>query len=303
MLNLVGALLLIAAPDPSAATPMISEKIEARVGKDIITSSDLLTMTQMLSHSAKSDKSLDLKQKALETLIERSLMRQYLERMGMSVSDREIEQKIASIRQQNGIATNEDFRRMLAFQGLTFDQFREQVRSQMENMQFVNVMRRQAQHTIDEKDMRAFYNANKADYKDNFEVELQECVILTGDNPDAALKQAEAFQKNPSTFDKCVTTLSKAPSAESGGRIGKFQSGLLREDIEHKVFGLTKNQVAIVTQPGAVQLIKVLERKDLGPRSFDAVKDKIRERLEGNIVQKEIQKTIAEMKATTFIQI
>lgn len=297
------ALALLSAAEPKSPLSVISERIEAKVGKEIITSTDLQTMIQALTIANKNQKPDGLKQRALETLIERSLMRQYLEKVGYPVADRDLDQRIAGIRANNGAATNDQFRQMLAAQGLTFEQFKDQVRFQMENMQFINVMRRQAQHTIEDKDLRAYYQKNLADFKENFEVELQECVIPLGDNADAAEKKAEAFKKNPKNFDQCVKTLSQSPSASANGKIGKFQSGLLREDIERKVFEIKKDEVAMIQQPGAIQLIKVLEKKNLGPRSFESVKDKIRDHLESDIIQKEIQKTMAEMKATTFIQI
>jgi len=286
---------LIGAFEPKAPNTLHSEKIEAKVGKEIILTSDLQLMIATLSTSKKGEKSDTLKKTALDTLIERALMRQYLEKLGFSVSDREIEQKISSIRTSNGIANNDQFRQMLALQGMSFEQLRDQIRFQMENMQFVGIMRRQASQTIDEKDLRAYYQEHKKDFKNNVEVELQECVIPIGEGGKAAAeKAANEFRSNPKKFDQCKT---------NNSNIGTFQSGLLREDIEQEVFKLNRGQVAIIEQPAGLQLLKVLDKKDLGARSFESVKGKIRESLESTVVQKEIQRTMSDLRTSTYIQI
>lgn len=286
--------LLLGAYETKTPKALISEKIEAKVGREIILSSDLKLMAETLSVSNKTEKPEVLRKKALDTLIERALMRQYLEKMGFAVTDRDVEQKINAIRASNGISSNDQFRQMLAAQGISFEQFRDQIRSQMENMQFVGVMRRQASRTIDDKDLRAYYQDHKSNFEKNMEVELEECVMAFGSDPAATEKKAQEFKSNPKKFGQCQ---------QNNGPIGKFQSGLLREDIEAEVFKLNPGQVAVIQQPHGLQLLKVLSKKDLGSQPFGAVKEKIREQLESSLVQKEIQKTMVDLRASTYIQI
>ncbi len=296
--------LLIQANEPKISSPtLMSEKIEAKVGREIITSSDIQSMMKALSIASKGEPETVARKRALDSLIERALVRTYLEKAGAPVSDQEIDQRINSIKSSNGISSNDDFKAMLASQGMTFDQFKEQIRFQLEQMQFINFMRRQAQRTIDDKDLRDFYQKNKEAYASNYEVDLQECVLPYGADPKSAESLATNFQKKPETFDQCVKKYSQSPSTSTGGKIGKFQSGILREDVEKKVFALEKNQVASIHQQNGIQLIKVLTRTSLGAQNFEPVKDRIREKLEGDIIQHEIEKTMADLRASTSIQI
>lgn len=293
--------LLIQANEPKA--PLHSERIEAKVGAEIITSSDVSNMLKTLGALSRGEPETALKKRALDSLIERALIRTYLSKMGGSISAKEIDQRINSIRSQNGIASQDEFKAMIAAQGLSFDQFREQVQYQLEHMQFVNFMRRQSQRTIEEKDLKDFYQKNKSQYSNNYEVELQECVLPFGQAPQEIEALAESFRKKPETFGTCVKKYSQSPSKSADGMLGKFQSGILREDVERQVFALEKNQVAIIQQQGALQLLKVKTKSPLGPQSFESVKERIREKLEGDIIQREIEKTMADLRATTFIQI
>ncbi len=304
MLNHLILFGLIGVNDPSAVTkaPLISERIEAKVGKEIITSSDLQVMTQALGSLHQDEKPEFIKKKALETLIDRALVRIYLKNFGVEITDRDLETRIQSIKASNGIQSNEDFKSMLASQGITFDQFKDQIRAQLENMQFMNVMRRQSDRTIEDKDLREYFQKHKGDFSESKEVELQECVLSTSSNFEEAQKKASYYQKNPKLFHECIKQ-SQSPSKENDGKIGQFQSGLLREDIEASVFSLKKGGVAVIPLNGAIQLLKVLDLKNKGPQSYEAVREKIRERLENEIIQKEIQRTLADLRTKTFIQI
>ena len=51
------------------------------------------------------------------------------------------------------------------------------------------------------------------------------------------------------------------------------------------------------------QGLKVLKKRDLGVQKFDDVRDKIISSLESELLMKELEKTLSELKATTFIKI
>lgn len=304
---MIGALstLLISIVDPTAGTSSaFSEKIEARVGNKIITSSDLDGMVQALKQSAQNQPQDLVRKKALETLIDRSLISIYLTQLGAPITDREVDQRINAIKFQNNITSQDDFRSLLQKQGLTFEAFRDQVRSQMEYMQFVNFMRRDSNQSIEEKELRALFQERAKDFASNYELELQECSIpLTRESTEID-QIISKFTAAPQKFDECVATLSQSPSASaSGGKIGKFKIGMLREDIERLVFEAPKGAVVVVRQPGAVQLIKVLDRADVGPQSFESAKERLKARLQEERLQKEIEKKLTELRNSTYIQI
>jgi peptidyl-prolyl cis-trans isomerase SurA len=295
---------LLASPTPAPnLSPVMTEKIEAKVGSEIILTSDVRALVSTLRGVYPNESDEVLTKRALEAHIDRALMRQHLEKVGMSVSDREVESRIQSIRATNGAATNEQFKIMLAAQGLTFEAFREQIKSQIENMQFMSAIRRQSLFTTDEASMRDYYQRNLAEFSENWEIELQECFLDTEALGKDLQKTVQLYVSQPAKFDECVTNLSISPSRESAGKIGKFQQGMLREDIQRRVFPLDKGEVTTVAQAGGVQLLKVVNKINLGPQSFETVKDKIRERLEGAAIQKEMERTMAELRATAFIKI
>jgi peptidyl-prolyl cis-trans isomerase C len=243
----------------------------------------------------------DLHDKALKALVDQALITQFLEKMGIAVSEREIDQRINSIRAANGIQTQEQFRALLEKQGLNFDRFRGQLKRQMETGQFYSFIRRQATRTIEEKDLRAFYQNHNDQFKSTPEVELEECVVPIQSTEKAAEIEAAALAQNSKSFAKCLKKY--APTNGTSGMLGKFHRGMLREDVEAKVFALKENGIAVLRTKGGFQLLRVAKIKNLGPQKFESVKDTIRESLETEIVQKEYQRMLGELKASTFVKI
>lgn len=299
MLEILLAFGLISAP-----STLFTEKIEARVGRQIITSTDVnLAAKQLELRAAEPKATATLEKTALDRLIEQALVKEYLAAIQMEVSEQEVDRRINSIRTSQGIESLDDFRRFIEAQGLSFAAFKKQVRDQMEQGQFHQVIQRQSLQTITENEMKAYYANNIQSFQKNYEVELQECLIPFGEEKTKVLKQAEVYQKNPSKFSECVEKFSRSPSRTQAGNLGKFKAGSLREEVEEAVFKLNSNQVAAVDLPGAIQLLKVVSKKDLGPRKYEDIKDELRQALEAERIRKAREKVLSELRASTFIKI
>lgn len=296
--------LIIAAINPSD-NGLYTEKIEARVGSTIITSTDLrLAMVSIESQLNEPKSSKTLQSAALNSLIERTLIRQYLERVGMAVSDQEIERRINSIRVAQGAASLEDFRSMLESQGMSFESFKKQVREQMEINQFLSVIRRQTNSNIEEQELKAFFKNNPEKFSKNYEVTLKECVIpFQNRGPEQVQSEVEQYIESPSKFDKCVNDLSQSPSRLNGGSLGSFKRGMLREEVEQKVFAANQGEVVSVALPNAVQLIQVTKKEDLGSLSFESAKDEVERMLQDERIEKARDQVLSDLKAQTFIKI
>ncbi len=299
-----------ATPSQPISSKTLQEKIEARVGKEIITSTDIAMMLEGLRSERPTDSAEDLRKAALSALIDQALITQYLNDQGLGISERDIEQRIAGIRSMNGIQTEEQFRTLLGQQGLTFDRFKAQLRRQFEQGQFMQLMRRNIEgklpkvgDKIGQQELLAFYKNNESLFKSNLEIELQECIIPFGAKPAETEALAREFQAAPAKFEACVKQHSQSPSKAQNGILGKFTRGMLRDDIESRVFGLKQGDVAMIRMPGGIQLLKLKKVKDLGPNKFDDIQDRVRERLAQQLIEKEIQNTLAELKSKIYIKI
>jgi len=290
----------ILAPNPTGFT----EKIEARIGAQIITSTDLHLEVEALQKAALEKKSgQTLRKAAMDKLIEQALVREYLSNFQMDVSDQDVERKIDSIRSAQGIQSIGEFRRMLESQGLSFSDFRKQVKEQMRLAQFTQILQRDTLQTVDEKELQSFYKDHASQFASNWEYELQECLIPYGESRKKVTKIAKGFQNKPATFGKCVSDFSRGPSAANKGMLGKIEGSVLRDEVSSSLKSKRPNQIALIELPGAIQLLKIISKRDLGPRSFDKVKDDIKNSILTERMNKARQRLIADLRAKTYIKI
>jgi hypothetical protein len=272
------------------------EKIEVRVGSDIIATTDVEIMIEALAPSMQDQPQSAIRSRAIEALVDQKLMGIYLQQFGFSV-DSEVE------RRMNTLSANPEFKKMLEVRKMTTDKFRAQLKLQIERAQFENAMRRSLLQTTEEKDLKAYYKNNPEQFKKSFEAELSECLIGYGSDPKAALSKAEFFVNHPTKFSDCVKDLSQGSTASKGGRIGTFSWGVLPEEIEARIIHLKAGEVAMNKRPDGIQLLKVNKMKNLGPVTFEVAQERIRERLESEKLKQEFEKTLSNLRANTFIKI
>lgn len=287
-----------------APAPFISEKIEAQVGQQIITSTDLAMAEEQLKSQLLDKKSPKiLKKMALDRLIDQALIKEYLRSSNMEVSDQDVERQLNSMRATQGIASMADLKTYLENQGSSFAALKNQIRNQMEMGQFYQVLQRQSIRSLTENDLMSYYQRHQDKFSSNFEIEVQECFIPLANNEKAAKSAQKKYESNPKIFSECVKKFSVAPSKMNNGRLGSFRRGDLRSDVELVIFSLNKNEVASIPQPGGIQLLKVIEKKDLGPKSFEEAKEEIKKALEAERLEAAREKTLSQLRSLTLIKI
>lgn len=111
------------------------DKVVAVVDKDVVLESQLSALVSQVRHSAGSagqslpDEQL-LRKQALERLILESLQLQLAERLGLRITDTQLEQAIVNVaRSQN--KTVEQLRAEAVEEGISYPEFREQIRSEI----------------------------------------------------------------------------------------------------------------------------------------------------------------------------
>ncbi len=261
--------------------PSIRETIEVRIGSRIVSTFDI---QELADHLILQNPLMERKvatQAARERLIERVLIEEYLARFEMQATDREVNQMASA-------------RNLSSF-------MREELRSEMNRSRFNSLAFRNAAKTPTTGELREYFNKNKAAFSNNFEVTLAECRISEQSNNSEVAKKINYYSKNPKAFSTCVAKDSVGPTKDQGGLIGTVRSGDLTPDLEALVFSLESGDVTVVKMPQMSQIIKVLKKVDLGPVTFDSVKDRVRAEFEEDIAKLEVEKLLTRLKADPTI--
>lgn len=119
----------------SVAQEVRLDRVAVIVNQGVILESEIQNIIEEVKQKALAEgQSLPsdraLRTQAIERLISKSLQMQMAERMGIRISDPQLEQTIANIAQNQG-ATMEDLRRQLQLEGIAYEDYREDVREEM----------------------------------------------------------------------------------------------------------------------------------------------------------------------------
>lgn len=124
------------------------DKVAVIVDQGVILESEITDLVTNVKSTANADgqqlpSERALRTQAIERLILENLQMQMADRMGIQISDPQLDQTINNMAQQQG-ATSEQFRQQIAREGLTYETYREQVRKQliMGEVRRANVRRR-----------------------------------------------------------------------------------------------------------------------------------------------------------------
>ncbi|MFQ5457750.1 MAG: SurA N-terminal domain-containing protein, partial [Myxococcota bacterium] len=117
------------------------------------------------------------RREVLDQLVNQKLMEQIIERYDISASDPEIDAAINDVRAQNGI-TQAELAEALDREGISYQDYREQVRKQIQR---TKLMRRQARGVgeMSDADARKFYDNNPSLFEQGEQVLVRHLLIAT----------------------------------------------------------------------------------------------------------------------------
>lgn len=248
------------------------EEIVARVNDQIITKSDYeRTQAEMdqemrqkgASMQAISDSHKDL----LRNLIDQQLWLAKGKELGVT-GETELVNRLNEIRKQYNLATMEDLEKAAKEQGISFEDFKANIRNQIITQQ---VMRDQVGRKIAPTpgEVQRYFEAHKQEYAQPESVKLGEILISTGAQGDDPQKLAEAKAKADDIearlhaggdFSQLARSFSEGTTAATGGDLGQYKKGQLDPLFEQKTFGLKAGEVTepIRTKQGYV-ILKVIQ--------------------------------------------
>ena len=215
----------------SYAAPQVVDKVAAVVNNGVVLESDVDGMMQSVKGSAgQSGQQLPddatLRHQILERLIMDQIVLQMGQKMGITVSDDQLDQAIANIARQNNM-TLDQMRSRLAYDGLNYPTYRKQIRQEMIISEVRNnEVRRRITVLPQEVEALAEQVGNQNDA--STELNLSHILLPLPENPTAeqvseqenmARSIIEEARKG-TDFGKLAITYSADPQALKGGQMG-----------------------------------------------------------------------------------
>jgi len=302
----------------NATTGKVVNTIAAIVNDEIVTLNEVDSEPLPLIREAEKKSAVDaatrtqIRRAALEHLIDKRLLEQKVKELNIKVSDEEIKQAIDDVKKQNNMASQEALVSALASQGLTFEQYRNQLQEQIEKLKLIS-MEVRAKIQVGETEMLEYYEANRARYTEEDTFRARHIFFRTSEKAPAddikktmttaLMVLAEA--KSGKDFVELAKSYSEDPAArKDGGALGVFKKGDMMPELETAILGMKPGEVSeLVYTPAGFHIIKLEERTTGKMKPFESVKAEIEDALYRKKAEERFNQWAKELRAKASIEV
>jgi peptidyl-prolyl cis-trans isomerase SurA len=312
----------------------IVDEIIARVNDEIITRSDMEKAKQSNLEEIKQRNPSDWQTKwdqaqkdILRDLIDQQLLLEKGKELGVT-GETDVIKRLNQMRQQMGLASIDDLEKEAQKQGISFEDFKEQIRIAAVTQQVIGQEVGAKIHITDE-DIQDWYNKHQKELTGQEEIALSEILVSTQlpnvENKDkeaepkdkslpedpAKVAEAEAKAnqileqlKKGAKFEDLAKKSSDGPTASQGGTLGTFKRGELAKDLEDKTFSLKAGETTgvIRTRQGFI-ILQVTAHRAAGVPPMKEIADRIREAVYSERLEPAARAYLTKLREQAFIDI
>jgi peptidyl-prolyl cis-trans isomerase SurA len=310
---LAALLLALVAGAAQARAEQLADGIAAQVGSDIVLISEVMEVAAPTAARARAAGAGDaeLRQlygEVLEQMIERALIRQVVKRAEIGATDAEVDEAIAGIARENGIAP-EKIRQSVEAQGMPYAVYRERIRGEIEHAKVLNDVVA-ARVRVSDEEVRALYDEQLAKQpQGGEELDLRLIVVTTkGEEPGAKtvacaqVAEARARVVAGEPFEAVARGVSEA-NPEQGGAQGWVHESQLAGWMRPAVASLPPGGLSeLVESDFGCAVVLVEDRRAFVPLPFDKAKPRLHQMLAEQRMAAEYTKFIEKLRSQTYIE-
>ena len=299
--------------EPSSSEVLV-EGIAAQVGSGVVLVSEVRRLSspieaRMRKGGAPESEIRKMRAEALERLIEERLIDDIVHRYQLAATDAEVNDAVAAKAQENGLSI-EQLRQSIASHGLTFEEYRSQIKNLIERQRVLGNIVRSRVH-IDDAEIEALYNQQYANQRDSgSELHLRHLLIAVSaermrDQNTACRIAGDVRQEilaGNVTFSQAAERFSDT-NAERGGDLGWVHAEELAGWMAPALDRLETGGVSeVVAMSFGCNLLMVVERRDVQPVTFEQARPSIEQALYGQKMEEEYNAWIEKLREQVYVE-
>ena len=299
--------LLLAAGAPGE----VLERVVAKVNGDIVTLSEFQARQVAAVQAAgglTSDERIEryLREnnaRILQEAIDDLLLIQKAQEMGMRLRPEYITDIIENIKKENNLQSDDELQQQLRREGMSLDDLKRNIERSIMRRQLLS-HELESKVAVSEDEVRADYDARRAEYDRPGSLHLQEIVVKTQSGSQALATDLVRRARAGEDFAEMARAYSSAPTRSSGGDLGRLTKGDLTPDIEKVAFALPVGGVSDpLPTPEGFRILKVLEKTEPTQVPFEEVKADIQKRLSADRTEHEYEAYMEGLRKAAIIDI
>jgi len=296
----------------------IIDKIVAVVNEDIIILSELREISSNYLKKMKTEYSLNydeeqirgIERRILEQLIDEKLIIQEAKRLGITITEKEVDLTIREVREDSKLSEDQ-FKQALVEEGVTLEKYRNEIRNQLIRMK---ILEQEIKHKVQikEEEIEQYYREHLDSYNTPLEVRLQQILLMI---PSEASEQeisqirekAEEILKRireGEDFYTLARLYSQDVSAAAGGDMGFFKQNELLPALNEVAFSLEVGEVSSIIHTSlGFHIIKILEKRERKKMTKEEREKEIEGILYNKKVEDKFKQWLKELRGKSYIQI
>ena len=292
-MSLVLAALLLA----GSARAGVVDRVAAVVNDDVVTLSEVYELgSAFIEQQAATGGRRQAELEVVDTLIQRSLVRQEIERLGIDVTDVDVDRAIDEVAARNEL-DRDTLRAEVEKSGMSWTQYRDELRENLREQQFTSYIV-QTRISVDEDELRDSYRRMLAEKPAEVVVELGAFLLLFPADADGAAQAAvyEAARAAAARvaagedFAAVAAQVDQGSFGAQGGKMGTYKQGELVPQLDLPAFETPVGQVSepIVTERG-VFVLYPFTRGPVPPPPFEDMRDELQNQVYADRIEDEIE--------------
>jgi len=238
----------------------------------------------------------------IDALVDNLLIKQQAKKLKIDVSDKEIDAIINNIKKQY-LITEEELKEQLKKDNVNFKDFIEGLRTSTLRTRVLSQVI-SPEVLVTDNGLIEFYNKHIADYREELYKLKQIFISNNQSNPQNKATAAHNQLKEGKPFESIAKEFSDDPSGPDGGDIGFIKSEDLIPELKGAVRTLTPGAYTdVIRTPYGFLILKLIETKKGDTIAFEAVKDKIHERIIQEESGKRYKEYINKLRKSSYIEV
>ena len=248
------------------------------------------------------DQLATLKKNILESLIEREILYQQSQKVGIQVTDQKVDDQLAAIKKR--FPNEAEYKNALSKMNLSEEEVKVQIKRGLSIRELID-QKITSKVVITDAESKAYYDKNPQMFKQPEQIKASHILIKVDAKADEA-KKAEARKKieeiqqklkDGGDFAALAKEYSEGPSSAKGGDLGYFRRGQMVKPFEEAALALKPNEISDVVETRfGYHIIKVYDTKPAQTMAYADVKDKISQRMKQEKVEKEAIQYVDKLK-------
>ncbi len=309
--------LVLALLIPSHFSAEVTDRIVATVNGDIVTLYELNTSIKNLTGmDARELREKDeenfhkVSRAVLNSMINELIADQHANKLGITVAEKDVEEAIERVKIDNEL-TQEDLIYSLKKEGITFEDYKERIKQEIEQARLVN-HEIKSKIVITEAEMKDYYDNHIKDFIEEGEVLLARIFLPVkepANNDEVAGVKALGNDilgrlNNGKDFFDLAIKYSKGPAAKEGGKLGWIKMKNIEPALREKIENLSPGEHSDLEPiESGFQIVKVLEEKKGKIKQFEDLRSAIRSKLFKEKVEERYAVWLKKLRDESYIKV